>query len=130
MKYVLLIYSNPETWRHPSYKYISEAKSAEKLAEMQAKSDELTRQFEATGELLYAEPLATPSRAKLGRTKGGTPVVTDGPFLESKEQLAGYFVIDVATPERAYEIAALFPETEYSPIEVRPISGPEDMDDE
>ena len=48
-----------------------------------------------------------PGQAKLVRARAdGTPEVTDGPFAEAKEFLAGYWIVDVETPERAYELAA------------------------
>ena len=49
------------------------------------------------------------------------PAVTDGPYLESKEFLAGYYVVDCATPERAEELAAQIPDAELTAIEVRPV---------
>ena len=59
-----------------------------------------------SGELVSAEGLAGPDQAKLVRAgKDGTPV-TDGVFPESKEFLAGYWIVDVESPERAYQIAA------------------------
>jgi len=59
-----------------------------------------------SGELLSAEGLASPTEAKLVRAgKDGLPV-TDGVFPESKEYLAGYWIVDVDSPERAYAIAA------------------------
>jgi hypothetical protein len=59
------------------------------------------------GELVGAEGLASPAQARVVRAgKGGVPEVTDGPFAEAKEFLAGYWIVDVESPERAYEIAA------------------------
>ena len=58
------------------------------------------------GELLGTEKLAGPSAAKVVRSDGGVPVVTDGPFPEAKEFLAGYWIVDVESTQRAYEIAA------------------------
>ena len=59
------------------------------------------------GELVGAEGLAAPGEAKIVRAgKNGLPAVTDGPFPESKEFLAGYWIVEVDTPQRAYEIAA------------------------
>jgi hypothetical protein len=59
-----------------------------------------------SGELVSAEGLADPKQAKLVRAgKDGAPV-TDGVFPEAKEYLAGYWIVDVESPERAYEIAA------------------------
>lgn len=66
----------------------------------------LNKGLKASGEFVSAEGLTFPDQAKLVRAgKDGTPI-TDGVFPESKEFLAGYWIIDVATPERAYAIAA------------------------
>jgi hypothetical protein len=60
-----------------------------------------------SGELVGAEGLAAPAEARVVRAgKGGAPEVTDGPFAEAKEFLAGYWIVDVESPGRAYEIAA------------------------
>jgi hypothetical protein len=59
------------------------------------------------GELVEAQGLTPPKQAKIVRCgQGGAPVVSDGPFAETKEFLAGYWIVDVENPERAYEIAA------------------------
>ena len=58
------------------------------------------------GELVDAQALTGPERPSSWSTAGGAPVVTDGPFPESKELLAGYRMIDVESLERAIEIAA------------------------
>ena len=59
------------------------------------------------GQLVGAEGLASPSEAKVVRAAGhGAPAVTDGPFAEAKEFLAGYWIVDVDRPEEAYRIAA------------------------
>jgi hypothetical protein len=60
-----------------------------------------------SGERVGGEGLAPPGLAKIVRAgKNGVPVVTDGPFPESKEFLAGYWIVEVDRAERAYEIAA------------------------
>lgn len=67
----------------------------------------LYKDLSEAGELVGAEGLATPAQARLVRVgTGGVPEVTDGPFPEAKEFLAGYWIVDVDTPERAYAIAA------------------------
>ena len=85
-----------------------------------------------SGVLVAAEGLAFPDQARLVRAgKDGLPV-TDGVFPESKEFLAGYWIVDVESPERAYEIAARASAAPgpggaplNMPIEVRPVmSGP------
>jgi hypothetical protein len=59
-----------------------------------------------SGELVAAEGLAPPGQARQVRArKSGAPEVTDGPFAETKEFLAGYWIVDVESAERAYEIA-------------------------
>jgi hypothetical protein len=68
---------------------------------------QLNRDLRDSGELVGAEGLAGPGEARIVRAgQGGGPVVTDGPFAEAKEFLAGYWIVDVETPEQAYAIAA------------------------
>ena len=68
---------------------------------------ELNRELMSEGVLVAAEGLAAPGQARLVRAgKGGQPEVTDGPFAEAKEFLAGYWIVDVDRPEDAYAIAA------------------------
>jgi hypothetical protein len=65
-----------------------------------------TKKLSAAGELVWAEGLSSPDQAKLVRAGAGGEPVIDGVFPESKEFLAGYWMVDVDTPERAYAIAA------------------------
>src|SRR6187397_3369799 len=68
---------------------------------------DLNRELREAGELVGAEGLAPPGQARIVRSKGeGAQEVTDGPFAESKEFLAGYWIVDVESAERAYAIAA------------------------
>jgi hypothetical protein len=65
------------------------------------------QELSEAGELVAAEGLAAPGQARIVRArKNGPPEVTDGPFPEAKEFLAGYWIVDVDRTERAYEIAA------------------------
>lgn len=67
----------------------------------------LNQDLRKDGTLVGAEGLTPPSQARIVRAgKGGAPEVTDGPFAESKEFLAGYWIVDVESPEQAYAIAA------------------------
>lgn len=67
----------------------------------------LNTELKASGELVEAQGLALPEHARIVRArKDGTPEVTDGPYPEAKEFLAGFWIIDVDTTERAYAIAA------------------------
>jgi hypothetical protein len=92
----------------------------------------LNKELRDTGELVSAEGLSFPDQARLVRAgKNGTPI-TDGVFPESKEFLAGFWIVDVDSPERAYAIAAKASAAPgpggaplNMPIEVRPVmSGP------
>jgi hypothetical protein len=65
-----------------------------------------TRKLSEAGELVGGEGLAAPTEARLVRAGDDGKPVTDGVFPESKEFLAGYWIVDVESPERAYEIAA------------------------
>jgi hypothetical protein len=65
----------------------------------------LNKELTDSGEFVATQPLASPAEAKVVRgLKDGMPI-TDGVFPESKEFLLGYWIVDVATPQRAYEIA-------------------------
>ena len=89
---------------------------------------QLDEDLREQGELVFAEGLTFPDQAKLVRAaKDGKPI-TDGVFPESKEFLAGFWIVDVGTPERAYEIAAQASAAPgpggaplNMPIEVRPV---------
>jgi hypothetical protein len=65
----------------------------------------LHRELVDTGELVESEVLAPPNLAKIVTSNGAAPVVTDGPFQEFKEWVAGYQIVDVESEERALEIA-------------------------
>jgi hypothetical protein len=65
------------------------------------------RKLQSAGEWVDGQGLASPGQARIVRAAtNGAPEVTDGPFAESKEFLAGYWIVDVDSPERAYAIAA------------------------
>ena len=67
----------------------------------------LNKELKEEGALVGAEGLAAPAQARIVRAgSGGKPEVTDGPYAEAKEFLAGYWIVDVETPEQAYAIAA------------------------
>jgi hypothetical protein len=89
---------------------------------------DLNRELIKSGEFRIAEGLAFPDQAKLVRAGNDGQPITDGVFPESKEFLAGFWIVDVASPERAYEIAAQASAAPgpggvplNMPIEVRPV---------
>jgi hypothetical protein len=97
-----------------------------------ALNEELTRR----GELVDAQGLAGPEQAKFVVSDGASaPVITDGPYPESKELLAGFRIVDVETAERAVEIAAQASAAPgpngvplRQPIEVRQVMGAPDIE--
>ena len=68
--------------------------------------DRINREIREAGEWVDVQGLTPPSKAKLVRAGTHGEPVTDGPFAEAKEFLAGYWIVEVDTPERACEIAA------------------------
>lgn len=110
MKYLILIHSNPEPWGHPTSDHLAEYADlpAEQRAAGNAEFDRLLTELSESGELRGGEALGDPARARLFRWEGERRFVTDGPYAEAKEHLAGFFVLDVADQERAESIAARF----------------------
>lgn len=115
MKYLILIYSNPES--RAIWDTIPPEDRGVGLDAYRALDEELVR----SGEMIVSEPLAEPSTAKRVRVTEGRPLTTDGPFAEVKEHLAGFYLVDCATEERAVEIAARIPEAELGLVEVRAV---------
>ena len=108
MKYVVLIYSNPTTW--------AEMPAAERDRVLGV-HNKMIKELKESGELLRVNGLADSRATKTIRARDGVPVVTDGPFGEAKEFLAGVWAIDVESLDRALEVAA--PVAEYDTVEVR-----------
>jgi hypothetical protein len=115
VKYILLIYQHPGFWET-----MPEAERNAVIAEV----DEIMAELTASGEWIGGEGLADPSTAKSVRVRDGAPAVTDGPFIEAKEQLAGYCLFQTETPERAVEIAARWPDARHAGVELRPLMTP------
>ena len=101
MKYMLLIYNNADAIA---------ALPEDKRAALMGEAGAIMRQLTASGELVGGAALAHPRQARTVAFRGGAPATTDGPFLESKEQFAGYVTVDVASEERALEIARNWPD--------------------
>lgn len=112
MKYLLIIQMNPATWES-----LSENERTA-IAEGQTTfMDTIT----ASGEMVGTHALADPSQSAVVRGRPGASTVTDGPFVESKEFMGGFYVVDCVSAGRAYELAAMIPGTEHLPVEVRPV---------
>lgn len=122
MKYVILIHSNPQPWGHPTTDYVAEhqALPAEQREAMGTAWEKIFAEVQERGELVYAEALGDPATSSLHRWQDGKPMVTDGPYTETKELLAGFFVVDVESRERAEQFAAAFAGPGET-IELRPV---------
>ena len=110
MKYVILIHSNPQPWGHPTGNFVAEAlaRPQEERDRGGAAFDAMLEQLSASGELKGGEALGDPATARLYRWDASGTVTTDGPYAEAKEHLAGFFLLDVASQERAEELAVQF----------------------
>jgi hypothetical protein len=110
MKYVILIHSNPRPWGHPTIDYTDAGRAvpAEQRERMSKDFEAMLGELSASGEFVTAEALDAPASSSVYRWNKGRPVSTDGPYAEAKEHLAGFFVLDCATRERAEELAVRF----------------------
>lgn len=115
MKYVILIYGNPAS--RQIWEGLSEAQRAEGLQVYAALNESLAE----SGELIVTEALADPSLAKRVRVREGQTITTDGPFAEVKEHLAGFYLIECDSIDRAVEHAVRIPEAALGLVEVRPV---------
>jgi hypothetical protein len=113
MKYLLLVHHNEETFAQ----YSEAAKKA-----MLAESVQLTHALHANAKYVHASPLQPAATASVVRVREGKPVVTDGPFVETHEQLAGYFLIEAKDRDEAIRVAAQIPGARIGAVEVRPVT--------
>jgi hypothetical protein len=118
---MVLIYANPRNWEHPMFLHQDATVSETDQAEMLSKFEQMLEDTGASGERQSAFALAAPTEAKLVSAKSGQLLVTDGPFAEAKEFLAGTFIFECESLERAVEIAGRFPDIRFGTVEVRPI---------
>lgn len=114
MKYLLIMHMNPALWDS-----LSEAVRNEVMEGHGA----FMETVKASGEFVSTHALADPAESAVVRVRDGAPAVTDGPYLEAKEYLAGFYLVECETPQRARELAALIPDAgiEGLGVEVRPV---------
>jgi hypothetical protein len=115
VKFVILIHSNPAS------RQIWETMPDEQRAEGWRAYAALNEDLAASGEMIVSEALADPSLAKTVSVRDGAAMTSDGPFAEVKEHLAGFFLIDCESMQRAVSYAARIPEAAYGLVEVRPV---------
>jgi hypothetical protein len=113
VKYIALIHNSPEAWQ---------SLTQEERDRFNSDADVFLEMVTESGELLGgAVVLAGPSNAKTIRVRDGAPSVTDGPFAEGKEVLAGFYMIDCESDERAVEVVTHDPASRHFAVELRPI---------
>ena len=117
MKYLILIHQNPGAREQFA------ALPAEAQAQGMQGYYDLNTELAGTGELVSAEALADDTTATVLSLRGGSVVASDGPFAEAKELLAGFYLVDVTSRERAVEIASRIRELQggAGSVEVRPV---------
>jgi hypothetical protein len=107
MKYMILICASQQDYQAMTGQASSQsAWTQEDHAALGAFMEAFNKELLDSGELVEARGLSTPVHSRRVRLQGGVPVVTDGPYAESEEVLAGYWVVDCASFDRATEIAS------------------------
>lgn len=115
MKYLILIHSNErflDRWA---------ALTDDQRSRFGRDHLALTDELAASGELVVSEGLADPALGRRVTVRDGATLIADGPFAEVKEHLAGFYLVDCETPDRAVEIAARIPDAVWGLVEVRPV---------
>ena len=107
MKYMILTYASQQDYDAMSGKPAAEtAWSAEDFAAMGAFMESFNKDLAESGELVETRGLTAPVHTRRVQLKDGVPVVTDGPYAETTEVLAGYWIVECDSFDRATEIAA------------------------
>lgn len=109
MKYMLLIYMHEQ------------AMNANEREHCYAESTKIANELHAQGKFLTASPLHPVATATSVRVREGKPLVTDGPFAETREQLGGFYLIDAENLDEAIRIATRLPPAQKGTVEIRPI---------
>jgi len=114
MKFVISMHINPA---------VLDALTDEEKAAIGEGHGKFIEGLKARGELILTQALVDPSQAAVVRVRDHQPVVTDGPFLEAKEYLGGFYLVDVEDKARALELAAQIPDAaiEGLGVEVRQV---------
>jgi hypothetical protein len=113
MRYILLIYADERDW---------EAKSPAERQAVIAEHNTLDAELVRAGKWKTSDALQPTRTATTVRIRDGKALVTDGPYAETKEQLAGFYVIDARDLDDAIAIASRIPPARWGAVEVRPIS--------
>jgi hypothetical protein len=112
VKYLLMIYMNDANW---------DTLSEDERNAVFAGHDAFGKLTRESGEFVHTAALSNPTQTRTVRVRDGVSAATDGPYIETKEYLAGYYVVECETVDRAVELAALIPDAKWTAIEVRPV---------
>jgi hypothetical protein len=112
MKFMLIVHHNEDAL---------EKMDKETQSRLLTESIELTHQLHATGQYVHASPVQPAASAVMVRVREDKPLVTDGPFIETREQIAGYFLIQARNLREANGIAGKVPGARIGTVEVRPL---------
>jgi hypothetical protein len=115
MKYMILIHSNPQSLE------LWETLTDQQRRDFGKAHMKLSEELAESGELVVSEGLADPEKARWVSARDGETIVSDGPFAEVKEHLAGFLLIECESFERAIEWASKVPDALLREVEVRPI---------
>jgi len=135
MKYMILVYGSQRDYDSMAGKAVAGGPvwSAEQFAALGAFMESFGKDLAESGELVDTRGLAAPVHTRRIRLQNGVPVVTDGPYAESQEVLAGYWIVECDSFDRATEIAARLTEIpgpgsvgDREVIDVRPIAESRD----
>jgi hypothetical protein len=124
MKYMIMLYGSQQDYNVLSGKPSDKpAMSPAEIAKMHEYMGAFHQKLVESGELVDAQGLTAPVHARRVRLRGGAPVVTDGPYPETQEVLAGYTIVDVSGIDRAIEIASglVNPDADGEYVDVRPV---------
>lgn len=114
MKYALLIYETPDAF---------EARSGAEASDYVAAWRSFHASLVASGSYLGGDPLRAPQTGSTVRMRDGRRQIQDGPYAETKEQLGGFILLELASLDAALEWAARCPAAGYGSVEVRPIAS-------
>ncbi|MFF5991536.1 YciI family protein [Prauserella flavalba] len=129
MKYILLAYTNADDWQAAAAQMATTGELPPEVLKACEFYEGLHKELTETGEFVTTEGLSEPVHARTVRKGDGGPVVTDGPFAESKEVLVSFAILDCASYDRALQIAARVVDATGDAVEVRPIGeGPGPME--
>lgn len=123
MKYAILIYAELDGWVDPAFFLPSQARKLTRpeLDQLRDRSRELINEITESGELLDSAMLGDPLNTVTTQVRDDVLTIAHGPYLQVEEQLAGYYVVDCDTLDRATEIAGRFIDARFAAVEVRPI---------